>query len=118
MKPTILVVDDEPTITDSLVTILNQSGFDATGVYSGVDAAERARTACPDILLTDIVMPQIDGITLAASVLHCCPATRIVLISGQAATADYLERAQAQGYQFEFLPKPIHPRELLNRLAG
>lgn len=116
--PTVLVVDDEHTITDSLVAILNQSGFEATGLYSSIDAAEYARTACPDILLTDVVMPNLDGIQLASSVLNSCPTTRIVLISGQAATADYLDRARAQGYEFEFLAKPIHPVELLNRLRA
>lgn len=118
MRPTILVVDDEHSITDSLVAILNQNGFDARGAYNGEDAAEDARELCPDILLTDVVMPKLDGIQLAVAVRQSCPATRIVLISGQAATADYLERARAQGHQFEFLPKPIHPEELLRCLRG
>ncbi|MBV9181784.1 MAG: response regulator [Acidobacteria bacterium] len=117
MKPSILVVDDERSITDTLVAILNQNGFTASGAYNGLDAANQVRESCPDILLTDVVMPKMDGIQLAIGVRSACPATRIVLISGQAATADYLERARTQGYEFEFLPKPIEPEELLERLA-
>jgi CheY-like chemotaxis protein len=116
MKRTILVVDDEQSITDTLVAILNDGGFEATGLYSGVEAAKHARSHCPDILLSDVVMPKMDGIQLAISIRSSCPATRIVLISGQAATADYLDRARANGYEFEFLPKPIEPEELLDRL--
>ena len=118
MKPTILVVDDEPCITDTLVSILNQSGFEATGYYSAVDAVKDTRVLCPDILLSDVVMPKMDGIQLAVAVLGVCPTTRIVFMSGQAATADYLERARAQGYEFEFLPKPIEPEELLDHLRA
>jgi DNA-binding NtrC family response regulator len=118
MNPTIVVVDDERTITDTLVAILNQSGFEARGYYSAVDAAKQAGARCPDILLSDVVMPKMDGIQLAIAVLAACPTTRIVLISGQAATADYLERARAQGYEFEFLPKPIEPEDLLDHLRA
>jgi DNA-binding NtrC family response regulator len=118
MKPRILVVDDEPSITDTLVLILNQSGFQAAGYYDPTDAAEQAGSYRPDILLSDVIMPKMDGIQLAAAVLAQCPATRVVLISGQAATADYLERARSQGYEFEFLPKPIEPEELLERLRN
>lgn len=118
MNPTILVVDDERSITDTLVAILNHGGFQATGSYSPLEAVEHARIHCPDILLSDVVMPKMDGIELAISVRDACPSTRIVLISGQAATANYLERARAQGHEFEFLPKPIEPEELLERLRG
>lgn len=110
------MVDDERIIADSLVDILNQHGFEATPRYSGVDAAEYLENACPDILLSDVAMPKVDGITLALAAHRTCPTTRIVLISGQAATVDYLERIRSEGFQFEFLPKPIHPADLLKHL--
>jgi len=61
-------------------------------------------------------MPNVDGITLAISAHRTCPTTRIVLISGQASTVDYLEHIRSESYEFEFLPKPIHPAELLKCL--
>jgi hypothetical protein len=45
------------------------------------------------------------------------PACRVILFSGQASTADLLDRAKAQGYRFEMLAKPIHPRDLLRMLT-
>jgi DNA-binding NtrC family response regulator len=116
MKRSILVVDDERSITDTLVMILKEGGFDARGAYDGLDGVVQAQAQCPDILLSDVVMPKMDGIQLAITVLKACPETRVILISGQAATADYLERARSQGYEFEFLPKPIEPEELLAHL--
>jgi DNA-binding NtrC family response regulator len=117
MKRSILVVDDERSITDTLVMILNEAGFEARGAYNGLEGATQARAQCPNILLSDVLMPKMDGIQLALEVLKACPETRIVLISGQAATADYLERARSQGYEFEFLPKPLEPEELLAHLG-
>lgn|SRR5581483_4221463 len=117
MKRSILVVDDERSITDTLVMILTEAGFDARGAYNGLDGAMQARDQCPNILLSDVLMPKMDGIQLAIEVLKACPETRVVLISGQAATADYLERARSRGYEFEFLPKPLEPEELLAYLG-
>ena len=46
------------------------------------------------------------------------PNCKILLISGQAATADLLERARAQGHEFEILAKPVHPTDLLAKLRA
>jgi DNA-binding NtrC family response regulator len=117
-KTKILVVDDERTVADSLVDILKFGGFEASGVYSASDALTALHGACPDIILSDVLMPRMNGIELAQEVVKRCPSIRIVLMSGQAATTTYLEQAREQGYEFELLPKPIHPRELLDRLQS
>jgi CheY-like chemotaxis protein len=64
-KPKVLVVDDEHVIADTLAIILNQSGFDASAVYSGTDAVERARRTTPDLVITDVFMPDLNGIQAA-----------------------------------------------------
>ncbi|MGA3210441.1 MAG: response regulator [Terriglobales bacterium] len=117
-KAKVLVVDDESAVADSLVAVLKYGGFDATGVYGPLEALEALRSDCPDILLSDVLMPKMSGIELAQAAVTVCPAIRIVLISGQAATTPYLEQARAQGYEFDLLPKPIHPQELLERLRS
>jgi CheY-like chemotaxis protein len=61
-------------------------------------------------------MPDMNGIELAVRVQRECPGTRVVLFSGQAATADLVQQARAAGLQFELLPKPLHPEQLLNKL--
>jgi DNA-binding NtrC family response regulator len=115
-KTKILVVDDERMVADSLVDILKFGGFEAKGVYSASDALSAMHSVCPDIILSDVLMPKMNGIELAQEAIRHCPAIRIVLMSGQAATTTYMEQAREQGYEFELLPKPIHPRELLERL--
>jgi CheY-like chemotaxis protein len=117
-KPKVLVADDERVIADTLAMILNQSGFDARAVYSGEKALELASTFAPDMLISDVIMADLNGIDAAIRIRSLLPSIKILLFSGQAATADLLEKARAQGYEFEILAKPVHPQDLLSRLRG
>jgi DNA-binding response OmpR family regulator len=117
-KPKILVADDERVIADSLAMILNQSGFEARAVYSGEKAVELAVTFKPEMLISDVIMAGLSGIDAAIRIRAQFPQVKILLFSGQAATADLLEKARAQGHEFEILSKPVHPQDLLVRLRG
>jgi CheY-like chemotaxis protein len=112
----VLVVDDERLIADTIAQVLNRSGFEATPIYSGGDALDRARVHCPDIVITDVLMPELNGIELARLCAERCPETQILLLSGQAATAAMIERARAEGLDFKLLAKPLHPEDLLDAL--
>jgi CheY-like chemotaxis protein len=117
-KPRVLVADDERVIADTLVMILNQSGFEARAVYSGEKAVELASVFKPDMIISDVIMADLNGIDAAIRIRALFPEAKILLFSGQAATADLLEKARAQGYEFEILAKPVHPQDLLTRLRG
>jgi CheY-like chemotaxis protein len=114
----VLVVDDENLIADSVAMILNRSGYTAIARYSGTDALESIREQCPDIIVSDVVMPDFNGIQLAKAVRSLCPNARIVLFSGNVDTANLLDDASIEGYFFEILAKPIHPVELLKALKS
>ena len=115
-KPRVLVVDDERVIADTLATILNQNGFEASAVYTGAEAVARARTSRPDLVISDVIMQDMNGIEAAIRIRQSLPGCKILLFSGQAATADLLEKARAQGHEFEILAKPVHPQDLLAKL--
>ncbi|HZL52621.1 MAG TPA: response regulator [Terracidiphilus sp.] len=117
-RPKVLVVDDERVIADTLAMILNQSGFEARAVYSGEGALELVPTFVPDMLISDVIMADLNGIDAAIRIRALLPRIKILLFSGQAATADLLEKARAQGYEFEILAKPVHPQDLLSRLRA
>lgn len=117
-KPKVLVADDERVIADTLAMILNQSGFEAQAVYSGERALELVPTFMPDMLISDVIMGGLNGIDAAIRVRALLPGIKILLFSGQAATADLLEKARAKGYEFEILAKPVHPQDLLSKLRG
>src|SRR5580658_711983 len=118
VRPKILVADDERVIADTLAMILNQSGFDARAVYSGESALELVPTFQPNMLICDVIMADLNGIDTAIRIRSLLPGIKILLFSGQAATADLLEKARADGYEFDILAKPVHPQDLLNKLRG
>jgi len=117
-KPKVLVVDDERVIADTLAMILNQSGFEARAAYSAEKALELGTTFTPDMLISDVIMADLNGIDAAIQFRGMLPKIKILLFSGQAATADLLEKARTRGYEFEILAKPVHPQDLLNKLRG
>lgn len=114
--PSVLVVDDEETLANTTVEILNMAGFCAFVAYGGQMALELAAKFHPDILLTDVMMPGMNGLELAISISQLLPHTRILLISGQAGTLDLLEKARSEGHSFELVAKPIHPLKLIEHL--
>ena len=116
-KRRVLVVDDEQVIADTLSIILNKAGFEASPVYTGTAAVESARTIQPDLIISDVIMPDMNGIEAAIQIRAFLPGCKILLFSGQAATADLLESARAKGHEFEILAKPVHPQDLLAKLA-
>jgi CheY-like chemotaxis protein len=117
-KQVVLVVDDESPIADSVAEILQDEGYAAAAVYSGEAAIEYAREHCPDIVMCDVLMPKMNGVETAMAIRNLCTQARIILFSGQAATVDILKRASVDSYQFELLPKPIHPDDLLRTLRS
>jgi CheY-like chemotaxis protein len=118
LKPKVLVADDEQVIANTLAIILNQAGFEARAVYSGEKALEELDSFQPDMLISDVIMTGMTGIEVAIETRKKLPNCKVLLFSGQAATADLLERARAEGHEFDILAKPVHPTDLLAKLRG
>jgi CheY-like chemotaxis protein len=117
-KTKVLVADDEPVIADTLTIILLENGFKAAAAYSGEEVVEIANSFQPDILVADVVMAGMNGIEAAILVLDMLPSCKIVLLSGQPITAELLDDARQQGYEFEIIAKPLHPDQLIAQLRG
>ena len=117
-RPVVLVVDDESAIADTVTEILCRSGYAANAAYDGNEALESALVTPPELLITDVVLPGMTGIELAITVKRIFPDCKILLFSGQAATSDLMASARSAGHHFTLLTKPIHPKELLLRVAA
>jgi CheY-like chemotaxis protein len=116
--PKILVVDDEKRIADTLSEILEMSGFHVATAYDGWDALEAAARFHPDYLLTDVLMPRMNGVDLAIAMRKMYPDAKILLFSGQAGISEILLAGHRQGFEFELIAKPIHPLKLIERLKA
>jgi CheY-like chemotaxis protein len=117
----VLVVDDEKVIADTLVRILAQDGFAVTVAYSGDHAIQCAREGQFDVVLMDVMMPEMSGIEAWEAINKILPECQILLVSGNLATEQLLWDALDRGMNFEIFVKPVHPRviiERLNRLSG
>jgi CheY-like chemotaxis protein len=116
-KRRVLVLDDETIIADTLAAILSLNGYESAAVYRGEDAVERSRSFRPELVIADVVMPGMNGIEAAIAIRKMLPACKILLFSGQAATADLLQEARRSGHDFDILSKPVHPDELLAKIS-
>jgi len=116
-RPVVLVVDDESAIADTVTEILSRAGYAAMAAYDANDALETALVTPPEMLITDVVLPGMNGIELAIKIRRIFPDCKILLFSGQAATVDLLTTAKSSGHHFTLLSKPIHPRDLLMRVS-
>lgn len=113
----VLIADDEVLIADTLGLILRQGGYECRVVYSGASALAQSRDFQPALLISDVIMPDMNGIEVAIRVRELVPGCEILLLSGQAATADLMRQANAAGHRFDVLSKPIPPDELLRHVA-
>jgi len=114
--PRVLVVDDERLVADTLSEILRRFQYDALPFYNGETAIAAAREQCPDFVLSDVIMPRLNGVETVLKIREICPRTRVILLSGNAATANLLAEAHSEGHDFQLLAKPVHPDELLRHL--
>jgi CheY-like chemotaxis protein len=112
----VLVVDDERIIADTLVQILTLDGFTAAVAYSGEHAIRCAREDHFDLVLMDVMMPEMNGIEAWEEINKIHPECQIILVSGNMATEQLLWDALDRGMNFEIFIKPVHPHVIIERL--
>ncbi len=115
----VFVVDDEVAIADTLSVILRGAGFTVHTFYNGLDALEYAQQEQPHIVVSDVIMPKMDGIALAVKLREQFPQCQVLLTSGNAYSATLLSEWQDKGApNLEIIPKPFSPQILISRLTA
>ena len=117
-EPIVFVVDDEEIIAKTLALILGGSGFYARSFTDPSMVLEEARKMEPNLLISDVSMPGMSGIDLAIEMKRLYPNCKTLLFSGQASTANLLEKAREDGHDFVLLEKPVHPVDLLREIGS
>jgi CheY-like chemotaxis protein len=111
--PHILVVDDEPSVRECLGILLTSAGYNVALAESGLSAVLHLNTAMPDLIVTDLNMPQMSGMELISHVRSRYPSIAIVAMSGE-----YHRNAVPAGLIADrFYPKGQHPHHLLTAIA-
>ncbi len=112
----ILIVDDEKDIVEFIEYNLIKAGYDIVNAKNGNDAVEKAILEKPDLILLDIMLPDIDGIEVCQKLREKQIFSIIVMLSAR--TEDYTLKAAFDSGCNAFFPKPINPRILLAKING
>ena len=118
-KPTILLADDDRMTCILLSQKLTENHYDVTVVQNGLDALDMARHNNYDYIVTDIMMPGVEGIEVISEIIEKYPETKIVAISsdGLAGHSTLLTLAQTVGASAA-LQKPVRPTTLIETLQS
>jgi CheY-like chemotaxis protein len=125
----ILVIDDEPDVRDAVKRVLDRAGYSVRTADSAVDAMAEIERIPTDVVITDIIMPKIDGVQIIESIRKVFPSVRIIAISGGGnfgitayqptaiTTTAYLASAQQAGAHL-VLTKPFESIDLIQAIEN
>ncbi|HQD11390.1 MAG TPA: response regulator transcription factor [Chitinophagales bacterium] len=114
----ILVVDDEPDILEFLSYNLEKEGFQVETAENGKQALEKAKKSQPDIVLLDVMMPEMDGIEACRTMREMPQFEHTIIAFLTARTEDYSQIAGFETGADDYISKPIKPRVLVSRLKA
>ncbi|MFZ1059161.1 MAG: response regulator [Candidatus Rokuibacteriota bacterium] len=118
MAAQVLVVEDEPDIRDLIVLHLEREGFRARTAQNGADALKQIRTAPPDLVVLDLMLPELDGLEVCRR-LRRDPSTASVPVIMLTAKGDEADRVV--GLELgadDYVTKPFSPKELVARVRA
>ena len=116
--PKILVVDDDPDIVEILRYNLSLAGYDVKSASNGKEAIKKAKIFIPEIILLDVMMPEMDGIE-ACSLIREIPSlnnTHIIFLSAR--NEDYTQISAFDAGADDYISKPVKPKILLKKISS
>ena len=117
MRERILVVDDEPDVVELIGFNLRRQGYDVVAAHNGLDGLLKARRLQPDLVVLDVMMDGMDGLSVC-EILRTQPSTKTIPVIIVTAAAG--EMARYNGYAAgaaDFVTKPFSPSELVRKVG-
>lgn len=116
--PKVLVIDDEPAVRQAIARILRYTGYEPVLAENGNDGLRLFRSENPELVITDIVMPEKNGVEVIREIRELRPGTKIIAMSGggRIADVDFLEIAAQLGAT-EIIDKPFELASLLDAIG-
>ncbi len=106
MQPTVLVVEDDRSVAYMLELALSQAGFKVEIAVDGLDGWEAFQRQCPDIVVSDIRMPKLDGVQLLAKIKTLEPEMDVILLTGHGELPSAIQAVELGAYRY--LEKPLY----------
>lgn len=114
----VLIVDDEQTLADTLALIVTRSGYESMAVYNGREAIEAAVLFRPHAVISDVMMPGMNGIELARYFAKNFIGCKVLLMTGHDSADSLVESSLSCGYVVNILTKPVMPQTILAFVAS
>lgn len=115
MAPKILVVDDDPSISDMLTLVLETEGFDPVAVMDGNEAVAAFRESQPDLILLDLMLPGMNGVDICRAIRQES-SVPIVMLTAKTDTVDVVLGLESGAD--DYITKPFKPKELIARIRA
>ena len=115
---TILIADDEPHIRRILQFLLEQEGFEVLAAENGEAALSILKTTTPDLILLDVMMPEVDGFTVLSTIRRRAETSRIPVIMLTANDENSQKVRGLRGGANDYITKPFNQEELLLRMGN
>lgn len=110
--PSILIIDDDPQVLDFMQHVLEAAGYIVLPARNGREALGILQMTSPTLVITDLFMPELDGLEVTLTLHRESPATRIIVFTGAPPQLDYLDVAKTFGAH-QTLRKPLNATDLL-----
>lgn len=114
----VLVVDDDPDIVEILKYNLKNSGYYVKSAVNGVDAIKKAKKFIPDIILMDVMMPEMSGIEACEEIKNIDQLSQAIIIFLSARSEDYTQISAYDAGADDYISKPVKPKILLKKISN
>ena len=114
----VLVVDDDPDIVEILKYNLKNSGYSVKSAGNGVEAIKQAKKFIPDIILMDVMMPEMSGIEACEEIKNIDQLSQAIIIFLSARSEDYTQISAYDAGADDYISKPVKPKILLKKISN
>ena len=114
----ILVVDDDPDIIEILTYNLSNEGYNVKSAVNGIEALKKAKKFIPDIILLDVMMPEMDGIEACSKLREIESLSKSMIIFLSARGEDFTQIAAFDAGADDYINKPVKPKILLKKISS
>ena len=114
----VLVVDDDPDIVEILKYNLKNSGYSVKSAGNGVEAIKKAKKFIPDIILMDVMMPEMSGIEACEEIKNINQLSQAIIIFLSARSEDYTQISAYDAGADDYISKPVKPKILLKKISN
>ncbi len=118
MAKTILVVDDDPDLVEILCSTLTEAGYEAVAANTGAEGLKKARALSPDLILLDLVLPEMDGYAVCEALRNDAHTTDIPIIMLTGVPGELPRLAGVESGATDFIRKPYSPQNVVDRVQA